>query len=261
VIDIAFKLRKFILPMVLMLIGCGKNEPIGSIAVNDRNALTYEGRIALNQDESLYMVVSLKSSKTVGEGTYELNETFETLNDVRTLSFLKGTYSLEPDENGALFIHLHRSSLMETVKRVFTNPEDGKRYEENFRSYDLKLRQSDDLTTVRLINPSSKRIAPENQPVLIRRTSFPFTIEGYFTHMGDSSRFEEVNTLREWPVSKLGVYLQALQQYHQLADKKFERIYLKGVGYAVSHTNAKGEEQDALVFQKLIQMSSAPQAQ
>jgi hypothetical protein len=109
-----------------------------------------------------------------------------------------------------------------------------------------------------VVTPSTEHAPEADRPILIKRTSKPFTVEGYFTHMGDSARFEEINTEQLWPVSKLGAYHVATRQYHQLADKKYERIYLKGVGYSVVRYDRRDEGEEALVFKKILQMTSAP---
>jgi hypothetical protein len=251
-------MKKLLAVVLVSCVACAGQSGSDTVQANDRTALTYEGRIELNQDESLYMIVSLYPSREPGEGEYILNETLEAVDGVRQLSSLHGKYSKSATEDGRLITHLHQSALMEKVKRSFINPVDGKYYEENFRSTDVNVIQTDDLSFLRVVNLNSKKMSAEAQPELTRRTSKPFTVEGYFTHMGDSSRFEEINTEQQWPVSKLGVYMQALRHYHQLAEKKYERIYLKGVGYSVVHFNKKGEEGEALVFQKIIQMTSSP---
>lgn len=243
-----------------VFLGCsGNGDQVAESRMNEWGMTTYEGRVPLDEFQNLYMIVSLRPSREPGEGFYILHETMEEQEGSRVVSDLSGTYSSSPDESGeSLIIHLHRSSVMEKIMRTFQNPKDKKLYQENFRNADLRLRRSDDQLLLTIVNLNSQRIAEENQPVLIKRTSKPFTVEGYFTHMGDSARFEEINTEQLWPVSKLGAYHVATRQYHQLADKKYERIYLKGVGYSVIRFDRRSEGEEALVFKKILQMTSAP---
>jgi hypothetical protein len=58
-------------------------------------------------------------------------------------------------------------------------------------------------------------------------------------------------------ISKLGAYDEAINQYHQLARQKFENIYIKGTGYFISHRDLKGDESEAFVFKKIIQMTAS----
>ena len=243
-----------------MYAGCsGGGDRLDDAQVVETGVMAYEGRIPLDEFRNLYMEVSLRPSREPGEGFFTLHETLEEEEGDRVVSDLHGKYSITPDESReTLIIHLHQSSVMEKIKRTFLNTKDKKLYQENFRNSDLRLRRDENMTLLTIVNLNSQRISEENEPVLIKRTSKPFTVEGYFTHMGDSARFEEINTEQLWPVSKLGAYQIATRQYHQLADKKYERIYLKGVGYSVVNFNTKGEEGEALVFKKILQMTSAP---
>lgn len=79
-----------------------------------------------------------------------------------------------------------------------------------------------------------------------------FTVEGYFTIADDTSDFYERNTGRKWAVSKLGFYDEAESSYKKMATEKYEGIYLKALGYAVSHVDNNGNETDALVFRKIL---------
>jgi hypothetical protein len=241
-------------------VGCsGNGDRLEDAQNTDTGVTTYEGRVPLDDFRNLYMEVSLRPSREPGEGFFTLHETMEDQEGSRVVSDLRGKYTITPDEDGeSLIIHLHQSSLMENIKRTFLNTKDKKLYQENFRNSDLRLRRDERLVLLTIVNLNSKLIPEENEPVLVKRTSKPFTVEGYFTHMGDSARFEEINTEQLWPVSKLGVYQIATRQYHQLADKKYERIYLKGVGYSVVNFTRSGEEGEALVFKKILQMTSAP---
>jgi hypothetical protein len=254
------KMRIALLIIGLSTCACsGNNERLEEAQTGESGTTTYEGRVPLDEFRNLYIEVSLRPSREPGQGFFTLNETMEEQEGNRVVSDLHGKYSIAPDESGeVLIIHLHQSSVMEKIKRTFLNAKDKKLYQENFRNSDLRLRRNENLALLTIANLNSQRISEENEPVLIRRTSKPFTVEGYFTHMGDSARFEEINTEQLWPVSKLGAYHVATRQYHQLADKKYERIYLKGVGYSVVNFNRRGEEGEALVFKKILQMTSAP---
>ena len=59
-------------------------------------------------------------------------------------------------------------------------------------------------------------------------------------------------------MSKLGDYHQAISQYHKLTKQKFEVTYLKAIGYSIEQTNREGKQIEALVFKKVLQMTSSP---
>lgn len=248
----------FLFAFALLLSCDSRNTSDGRFSENDRAVLTYEGRIVLNRDENLYVILSLRGSDEAGSGRYQLSETYEASDGYHTLPLLTGAYSFEATTEGAIVVRMQQSGRDVPIKRMFINPTDNKVYEENFRDGDLTIIRSDDMTTATIINLRSQRIDPSNEPILVRRTSRPFTIEGYFTHMGDTSRFEEINTRELWAVSKLGIYYQVLRQYHELASEKYERIYFKGVGYSVVNARGGSDHGDALVLQRVAQMTSAP---
>jgi hypothetical protein len=129
--------------------------------------------------------------------------------------------------------------------------------EEYFRNTDLVLQVKGQYTLV-VLDKKAVPITYDAQFNLVRRMSRPFTVEGYFTHKGDSADFFEINTKEAWAVSKHGAYIQAINQYHQLAKVKFENLYLKAVAYPIHHVNKDGKEGEALVFKKIIQMTSSP---
>ena len=88
-----------------------------------------------------------------------------------------------------------------------------------------------------------------------------FTVEGYFRPRGDTADFLEMNTKEVWALSKLGAYNLASRQYYALTTGKYDLVYLKAIGYTVRHTNRAGQQVEALVLKRIIQMSSSPTLQ
>ena len=92
--------------------------------------------------------------------------------------------------------------------------------------------------------------------VLTRRSSPMFTVEGYFSVYDDTTDFFERNTQKKWTVAQLAAYDEAVKKYTYLSKEKFEGVYLKALAYTVRHLTKEGEEIDALVFKRILQMDS-----
>jgi hypothetical protein len=226
---------------------------------------TYEGRVPLNDDYSLYIEVSIKPSTETGRGIFELKESVEGGNSVSTAVTFKGEYSTLYGENAEeRIVQFHNTAREQGLKRThvvtgFKNNVTDSRLkmirEEEFRATDLTLKVGDKHKLL-VLDDRLQQVSTESEHNLVKRTSRVFTIEGYFRHNGDSADFVELNTGENWPVSKYGDYMKAIRQYHQLTQKKFQVTYLKGTGFSIRHTNKQGEELDALVIRKVLQMTS-----
>lgn len=225
----------------------------------EKGLFVYEGKIPLTETTSLYQVISLKPGRDPGEGYYTLDEFVEEDGGQRQVGSFKGNYSTFYDDGNEndIEIHFHNSSQLTGVARIYPIANGTRIREEQFRKKDLILRRrSDDLLTV--LDYDHQPVSSDLRHNLSRRASPVFTVEGKFAHVGDSAVFYEVNTERTWPVSKMGVYDQAIRQYHQLANEKNEGIYLKATGYSINWKNGKHRSEEALVLRKVISMSSSP---
>ena len=168
-----------------------------------------------------------------------------------------GNYATFSTAEGGIEIHLQKSSYPTGVKRSYASP-DGKRIrEENYRIRDLVLKKDGDYKLLVLDN-SNDPISLDENFNLSKRTSNIFTVEGKFAYVGDSSVFYETNTNQRWSVSRQGAYYLATRQYHQLANSKFEGIYLKGTGFSIRQMDSRGRAKESLVFKKIITMTSSP---
>lgn len=218
--------------------------------------ITYEGRIPVNEKENLYLEVTMLPGSS-GEGYYKLEEFLEApAGNEKTVSF-KGNYATFSTPSGEIEIHFQNSSYSSGIKRRYTSPDGKKIREEDYRVRDLVLRKDGDYRLIALDN-SNEPISLEDNHNLSKRTSNVFTVEGKFAHVGDSAVFYEVNTNQTWSVSKQGLYELATRQYHQLANSKNEGIYLKGTGFSIRQTDSRGRGKEALVFKKIITMTSNP---
>jgi hypothetical protein len=223
----------------------------------DKGWIVYEGRVPLDEKRNLYLEVQMRPGNG-GEGDYRLTETMEEEGSGYRLPAFSGRYStFYGASQEDLVLRFHNTVQMEEVKRIYYDPISKKIRERNLRKTDLTLQRRGEHALVMLYQ-DSEPVSLEPRYSLVRRMSKLFTVEGYFEHAGDSSAFFEMNTEEKWPVSKLGAYDLAISQYHLLAQEKSEGIYLKGVGYAVTQTGRGGKPVDALVFKKIIQMTSSP---
>jgi hypothetical protein len=227
----------------------------------DRGWIVYEGRIPLDDKRNLYLEVFMQPGNEAGEGTYRLTEAIEEENSGNTLPTLQGKYStFYGTGQEDLVVHFHNSARIEDIKRTYYDPLSKTIKERSLRIADLTFQRRGEHTLVMLYQ-DSEPVSLESQHNLVKRTSRLFTVEGYFEHAGDSSAFFEMNTQEKWPVSKLGAYDLAISQYHLLAQEKSEGIYLKGIAFSVIRFGREGKPVDALVFKKIIQMTSSPRAE
>lgn len=223
----------------------------------------YEGRIPLNDNTHLYLEVSILPSDVLGEGSFHLTESLQEEQGSRIVSELKGSYSIiygeGPEE---LIVQLHNSAHPQGFKRTYLSRGGGKSNsemkalkEESFRHTDLtlKIRGNNKLL---VLDQKLKPITNEIEYNLTKRTSKVFTVEGYFRHNGDTADFFEINTREKWPISKLGEYARACNEYHRLVEKKHEVTYMKATAYSINQLNENGDEMEVLVFKKILQMTS-----
>ncbi|HEX8041925.1 MAG TPA: hypothetical protein VF490_22420, partial [Chryseosolibacter sp.] len=234
----------------------------------DNEWVVYEGRVPLGEKTFLYQELFMLPGNLAGEGRYRMSEYIEE-NDASTqVSSFAGNYATiygkGPEER---LVALYNSAHREGFKRTYLgNSPLGDRLtathirmirEERFRKTDLALRiQGRDRLVV--LDQRLEPLTLEPEYNLVKRTSRLFTVEGYFSHRGDTSDFFEMNTKERWPVSKGGSYSQAIRQYHQLTTEKSEVTYLKAIGFSIRQPNRAGKESDVLVLKKVLEMASVP---
>ena len=236
----------------------------------DNGWVVYEGRVPLGEKTFLYQEIFMLPGNLPGEGRYRIIEYIEE-NDASTqVSSFEGNYATifgkGPEERVVVF---YNSAHQEGFKRTYlghsplgdqlTATHIQMIREERFRKTDLALSVQGNARLV-VLDQRFEPLTLEPEYNLVKRTSRLFTVEGYFSHRGDTSDFFEMNTQEWWPVSKGGSYRQAIRQYHQLTTEKFEVTYLKAIGFSIRQPNRAGIESDALVLKQVLQMSSAPAA-
>lgn len=231
--------------------------------------ISYEGRVPLSENSSLYIEVSMRPSNSIGEGTYRLNEFVEGEHAGLYASSITGNYSTllgeTPEER---IVQFHNSARSEGIKRTYkapgfigniTDSHLSMIHEERFRTTDLTLKVHGRNKLI-VLDDALQVVSIEPEDNLVRRTSRLFTVEGRFRHNGFSADFREINTGETWIVSKYGDYSTAIRQYHQLTTRKFEFTYMKAIGFSIRDTVSKGKEREALVIRKVLQMTTIANA-
>jgi hypothetical protein len=246
--------------LVLTILSCSpKRESIQHYpeSTSDASWSFYEGKIPLDDTRFLQIELSLVPLANPAEGQYQLTEYLDDGSSLQGISNMSGSYSSFEAE-GRIIIRLHNSALGNSVKRTYyaRNEKGDLRFrEENLRAVDLSLLRIDD-ERFSVLATTEQPVSENPNDHLYKRTSSYFTIEGYFRHTGDSADFFEMNTEHRWAITKLGAYTAAIRQYHELVEKKFQPVYLKGVGFSIHRPDEKGNKVEALVIKKLVQMSS-----
>lgn len=251
-------MTRFLSMIVLVVSGCielKKSEEEFPIQ-NNTDWITYEGRVPINDKNNLYLEVSMLPGNP-GEGYYQLEEFLETPFGTEKMGVFKGTYTTFSKPNGEMQVHFQNSAYPTGIRRSYPRPDGKLIREENYRVLDLVLKKDGDFKLIALDN-SQDPITVEDNFNLSKRTSDVFTVEGTFAHVGDSSVFYEINTKKTWSVSRQGSYYVATRQYHELANKKNEGIYLKGTAFTIRQPDARGRGKERLVFKKIIAMTSSP---
>ncbi len=266
-------MKRLVYFILIMLASCENrpkaNEEFPALDLASDSRIWYEGRVPLNDSTSLYIEVSMLPSNSMGEGSYRLQEFVEGERADPEPSFLEGKYSTllgeTPDER---IVQFHNSARPKGFRRTYLAPgfvgniTDSRLpmiHEEPFRATDLAVR-ADDKNKLIVLDHSLQAVSTESEANLVRRTSRLFTVEGYFRHNGFSADFRELNTGENWTVSKYGGYSKAIGQYHQLTTRKFEFTYMKAIGFSIRNTDSAGNERDALVIRKVLQMTTITQA-
>lgn len=269
--DFFCTMKKTFYFILIGLFSCQTEKKPDEVSLEDPSEYTewmvYEGRIPLNENSHLYIEVSMLPGEPNGEGSYRLEEFIETENTYTPASSFNGKYStLYGDFPAEMVLHFINSAQPEGVTRTYVTPGFQGNIshsqlkmirEESFRKTDLVL-QVESKNKLVVLDQHLEPVSVDPVYKLTRRTSRLFTVEGYFRHNGDTVDFFEMNTRERWAVSKLGDYHQAIRQYHKLVKEKFEVTYIKATGYSIRHINREGSEIEALVFKRVLQMTSSP---
>jgi hypothetical protein len=263
-------MKKLLYVILLSMFSCENHkqttETFPPSAEENRAWITYEGRIPLDESTNLYLEIRMVSSNQSGDGVYEMKEYLEAPNNVSSPTSYKGKYStLHGETPEEMIVQFYNSSHPDGLRRTYLTP--GFRgnltdsqlkmiREEPFRTTDLTVKTlgKDKLL---VLDDHLQAVSNESEHNLVKRTSKPFTMEGYFRHNGDSADFVEMNTGERWAVTKYGEYHKAIREYHQLTRKKFDVTYLKGIGFSIRHINRQGRDVEALVIKRVLQMTSA----
>ena len=253
---------KIPLVIIFFLCACAEEKiPANAFEVVSSKLRQFEGRVTLGTDDYLRYEIDFIESDITGEGSYRMKESLEGANGVVVLQEITGQYTSVyglGDDKKAIIIRIHNSGLPEGVKRVFkADPRSRIITEEMFRKKDLTLRKINE-HTLAVLDSRLQLVSDEVGHLLYQKTSRPFTVEGYFVHLGNDLLLHEVNTDEDLHIAKLGEYETALRHYYQLRVEKSEKLYFKGVGFTTLVNDQKtGKQKEALVLKKIIQMQSS----
>lgn len=216
--------------------------------------ITYEGVLPAKNGHEVKVELSLVPATPGLDSYYKISESFESEEGGHQFASSiqsRGKYNLlsspgnsiirliDKRKTGALF--LGRGATPAEFERAYEIKED--LYLKGNGEHELVLIDED-------MNVVDARYT------LTRRNSSLFTVEGYFTVYDDTTDFYERNTRKQWTVAQLGEYEKALNKYSYLAKEKFEGVYVKALSYSVAIKTREGEETDALVFKKILEIDS-----
>lgn len=91
----------------------------------------------------------------------------------------------------------------------------------------------------------------------LHRRSDLMTVEGYLTFDHDTAEYYERNVMKYWKVAELGEFEELKSKYKEVAEEKFQGIYLKALAYSIVDT-VMFEEKKALVIKRILDFNEDP---
>jgi len=224
------------------------SEPYPDYLIKDEDWIVYEGTLPVTNSGDTHVELSLYPGAPGLDSRYRMMEYPDTPSTTGYRGWIgsRGTYVVLSSPE-ARIIHITDRSVFKAFLQGenFPRPDFGKQ--------DLYLKSDGDN---RLMFVDEDFRETSDHYVLTRRSSPLFTVEGYFSVYNDTTDFFEKNTQKQWSVAQLGAYDEAVRKYTYLSKEKFEGVYLKALAYTVRHLPKDGEEIDALVFKKILEMDS-----
>jgi hypothetical protein len=246
-------MKNLSIAFAVCLLGCQGQEadviPLPVITAPADDWIIYEGVIPSPEGKDLQIELYLMPGAVGVDSYYRLHQWAPDENE----------YSMEHLRMGR-FTTLYGSSDKEVIVHVhapkgksfgISKKHDGKLIVKP-RPRDL-IFKSAGLNGLVLLDDNMNPVREDSHYNLVQRSRL-FTVEGYVTFSNDTADFFEFNTRENWVVAKLGTYGNAKEKYGQLAREKYEGIYLKALAYSVVHTAKNGEDVQALVFKKILEM-------
>ncbi|MEX2233922.1 MAG: hypothetical protein WD824_17280 [Cyclobacteriaceae bacterium] len=244
----------FLALSVIVMFSCSKSsrkisEPFPNLLTTDIEWITYEGILPSINGEEVLAELYLSPGAPSMDSYYELRETLIVPGDSPVFSMggnSRGNYDVLFGSPGQNIIRITNRGLIGSIMR-------GKMFGPGDRvTRDLLLKSNGDHELV-MVDKNFQQV--NARYTLIRRSDL-FTVEGYFTVYHDTTEYFERNTRKNWPVARFGDYDEAVNKYYSLAKEKHEGVYLKALSYSVSRIDKKGNEIDALVFKRILEMDS-----
>lgn len=251
--------------VAIMFVSCSRSsrnvsEPFPTYMTKEVDWISYEGTLPAENGQPVHVELHLAPATPGMDSYYKITEDFNRSDNSNTFSgFVNsvGKYSVLFGSPGHNIIQIINKRKLRSLMR-------GKQFSPpDFVKEDLFLKSYGDHELV-LVNENFKELPCIDSACLasampfykLTRRSELFTVEGYFTVYNDTSEYFERNTRKQWAVARLACYDEAVEKYALLATENFEGIYLKALSYTVRHIDKGGNEIDALVFKKILQMDS-----
>jgi hypothetical protein len=239
-----------LIALVVALQACTKPHPRATTAFPTelnpaKDWVTYEGITHVENGDSVFTVLSLQTVAPGLDSRYRMVESLYHP-EYTLMSSSSGAYRVLSGGTGNYIIQLIDKK---PVQKFWKGTKDLR-----FKGLpgDLFFRNEGQH---RLLLVDENFEASDPKCSLHRRSDL-FTVEGYLTVYPDTAEFYEKNTQKKWAVARFGYYYDAVKNYHLLAKQRHEGIYLKALSYSTPESDPDGNEIDALVFKRILQMDT-----
>jgi hypothetical protein len=236
---------------LLSVVACTKPHPratteFPTLLTGDREWVAYEGILPSKDGDTVFTELSLQTSAPGIDSRYRMNQSV-THPDYSMGSSSYGAYRVLSGAADNYIIQL-------LDKRPLTKFWKGTRVIEAEGPPVDMFFQNRGAHRLLLVDEAFQTYG--DREYILHRRSDLFTVEGYFTVYPDTVEFFEKNTRKRWAVARFGYYHDAVKTYHLFAKQKHEGIYLKALSYSTPERDSSGNEIDALVFKRILQMDS-----
>ena len=245
-------MKRIVIILAVAVLACSRpqpaSDPYPNYLIKDEEWIVYEGTLPSSYGPDVHVELSLYPGAPGLDSRYQMSEYPDPPRPNKYDGWIgsRGRYMVLHSGEGQI-VHINDRSFIKgiSVRGEIRMPDIGKEtlYLQSVGEHKLVFVDDDFQKT-------------SDKYVLTRRASPLFTVEGYFSVYNDTTDFFERNTGKEWAVSKLAAYNEAVGRYPHLSREKFEGVYLKALAYTVLHLDQDGNEIDALVFKRILEMDS-----
>lgn len=249
-------MKTLLILLALAAFSCFRRQPVTELYPNyhieEEDWIVYEGTLPSSYGPDVHVELSLFPGAPGLDSRYQMTESYpNTVSPKEYGGWIRsvGRYIVLPSPDGHI-IHISDRRFITSLSMT------GEVRMPDFGRENLYLKSDNEHHLIFIDESLNEK---SHKYLLTRRASPLFTVEGYFSVYNDTTDFFERNTGKEWSVSELAEYDEAVKNYGYLSKEKFEGVYLKALAYTVRHLNHEGKEIDALVFKKILHMDSTAQ--